>query len=98
VPTDGAAEEEDEGFYSQVFVRGGYAQLSDSRSNEVFTDANGGAGLNDGDGGFSVAAGLDLSLLRAQNLGGLNLMGEIFVDYSEYSRKRVSQATSVLLG
>ena len=97
----GTGEGEDSTFHHQVFVRGGYAQLtnSDGRGGEVFTDTLGlGGELNDDAGGFSVAAGLDLSALRMQEFGGINLMGEIFVEFARYSDRRVLQTTSALLG
>ena len=83
---------------NQVFFRGGYSRLTDSRGAEVFTDTGAAAGTNDDKGGFSIAAGLDLALTDPADLNGLVLVGEIFVEYSRYSKKEVAQATSALLG
>lgn len=88
----------DESKNNQVIFRGAYSRLTDSRGGEVFTDTNGATVLNDNQGGYSVAAGVDLSLLQVEALGGANLMGEIFMELSRFSRKTVTQATSVLLG
>ena len=77
-----AAEGGDTG--NMVFFRGGGAFGSD-RSNEAFTDAFGAAGLNDGENGYYVGAGLDLVL--SKNLWGMVnstwALGEIGVEYQK---------------
>jgi hypothetical protein len=85
-------------YNNQLFFRGAYSSLSSARDAEVFTDALGTTKLNDDKGGWSIAAGLDLSAMQIEKLGGANLMGEIFLEYSHFSDKRVQQATSLLLG
>ena len=79
-----------------VFFRGGWAHFTGDRGGEVFTDTLGTSRLNDGRNGFSLGAGLDLDLGH-DFLGG-HLMGEILLEYSELSQKRVTQTTSALLG
>lgn len=82
-----------------VFFRGAYSRLIGSRGREVFTDSGGVTTLNDGKGGFSVGAGLDLGLMKpGQILGVASLGGEIFIEFSRFSANQVTQTTSVLLG
>jgi hypothetical protein len=83
---------------NQLQVRGAYSSLIDDRGGEVFTDTGGANGTtNDDNGGYSIAAVLDLSAMEIKDLGGLRLMGEIFVEYSLFSDKVVRQTTSALL-
>jgi hypothetical protein len=82
---------------NQVFFRGAYTRLSSNRGREVFTDTGGADGLNDDKGGFSIAAGLNLALTDPADMKGLVLLGEIFVEYSRFSKKQVVQATSFLV-
>jgi hypothetical protein len=86
---------------NQVFFRGAYSRLSKNRGTEVFTDTGNGLGAgpaNDDQGGFSIAAGLNLALTDPADMKGLVLLGEIFVEYSRFSKKTVLQTTSALLG
>ena len=72
---------------------------SQQRCTEVFTDTAAGSGVaNDDQGGFSIAAGLNLALTDPADMNGLVLLGEIFVEYSRFSKKTVLQTTSALLG
>lgn len=80
----------------QVFLHYGKASLTNDRGGQVFTDAGGATTRNDDKGGWNVGAGLDLPLLT--NLGPGDLLGQIMVDYAHYSKKTVTQASSVLLG
>ncbi|MBW7957053.1 MAG: outer membrane beta-barrel protein [Deltaproteobacteria bacterium] len=82
---------------NQVFFRFGKARLSDDRGGEVFTDTLNvfGEGRNDGTSGTSISAGLDLALAR--DFGPGTLLGEIMLDYSRFSEKRVTQTTTTLL-
>jgi len=48
--------------------------------------------------GFSVAADLNLALTAPEDMRGLVLLGEIFVEYSRFSKEQVLQTTSALLG
>ena len=84
----------------QVFFRFAYTRLNDSRGNETFTDVFNGLGAgpsNDNEAGASIGAGLDLALTEPDQLGGNVLLGEIFINYSSFSDKRVAQATSGIL-
>lgn len=83
---------------NQLQIRGAYSALSNDRGGEVFTDTLGTTGVNDGKGGYSIAAVLDLSAMEMKDLGGLRLMGEVFVEYSLFSDELVTQTTSVLTG
>lgn len=80
----------------QVFFQYGKASLSNDRGGQVFTDAGGATTRNDGKDGWNIGAGLNLPLLM--NLGPGDLLGEVMVDYAHYSKKTVTQASSVLLG
>ncbi len=85
---------------NQVFFRGAYSLLTNDRGTEVFTDTLAGVGAgaaNDDKGGFSIAAGLNLALTDPADMKGLVLLGEIFVEYSRFSKKNVVQATSVIV-
>jgi len=91
--------EGDYGTKNKVFFRAGYSQLSDSRGNEVFTDTNSAGNSNNGSGGFSIAAGLDLGMTdNAQLMHLCSLAGEVRVEFSRFSKKSVIQTTSALLG
>ncbi len=79
-----------------VFFRGAYIHFLGDRGAEVFTDTLGTTRQNDDDNGWSMGAGLDLDLGHDLLFG--NLHGEVFVEYSQISRKEVRQATSTLLG
>lgn len=90
-----------EGYFeknNQVFFRGAFSLLSHSRSGEVFTDTAGAGGFNNGKAGFSVATGLDLGLMKPESLFGVaSLAGEMFMEFSRFSKHNVVQATSALL-
>ena len=88
-----ASEEEPRG---SVFFRGAWTLLSGDRGSEVFTDTLGAGNENDDDTGWAVAAGLDLNLGHKFLWG--DLLGQIFVEFSEFSNKRVVQLTSAALG
>lgn len=81
----------------KVIFRGAWTYLGEGdRGNEVFTDVNGSVRQNDDHSGWGVGAGLDLDMGHELLLG--NLLGEIFVEYAQHSRKEVIQTTSALLG
>lgn len=76
----------------QIFFRGGAAILTDSRQRQLFTDALGTGGrLNNGDKGFSVGAGIDHVLFKDPWFKN-PLLGEIMLDYAQFSRKQVTQS------
>ncbi len=93
-----AAADEGSAFKNQLFFRGAYSSLTSDRGDEVFTDTLEADEANDGKGGWSIAAGLDLSAMQIEDFGGANLMGEVFVEYSEFSDADAITATSALLG
>lgn len=81
---------------SQVFFRGAFSALNSSRGGEVFTDT--GTGGNNGKNGYALSAGIDLALTKpAQIFNHITLLGEVFMEYSKHSRKKVLQTTSALL-
>ncbi len=96
----GVAFADDDALTNQVFFRGGFASLKNARGGEVFTDAGGATTLNGGKHGFAVGAGLDIALMKlnAESDFATTLLGEIFAEYSRFSRNTVTQPTSVLLG
>ncbi len=83
-----------EGTGNMVFFRGGGAWASSDRSNEVFTDVFGFAGLNGGDAGYYVGAGLDLVL--SKDVWGMMsktwAVGEIGVEFKRFNSKNVQVA------
>ena len=88
----------------QVFFRGAWASLDGDRGEEVFTDTAAGLGTanaNDGDTGYAVGAGLDLRLMGPDDMPSMPIdlatLGQIYVEYSEFSDQRVVQTASALL-
>lgn len=83
-----------------VFFRGAWSHMLGNRGNEVFTDVidglGTGTGENDSNNGWAVGAGLDTDLDLELLYG--KAVGEIYVEYSEFSRNEVLQTTSALLG
>ncbi len=83
-----------EGTGNMVFFRGGGAWATSDRSNEVFTDVFGFAGLNGGDSGYYVGAGLDLVL--SKDVWGMMsktwAVGEIGVEFKRFNSKNVQVA------
>lgn len=79
---------------NMVFFRGGWANLTNDRSNEVFTDVFGFSGSNDQNGGYYVGAGLDLVLTRNvwDLLPGTWVLGEIGVEFKRFNSESVTQA------
>jgi len=83
-------------YSNQVFFRGAFSHLMNSRAGEVFTDT--GTGGNNGKNGYSLAAGIDLALTKqAQVFDHLTLLGQVFMEYARHSRKNVLQTSSALL-
>ena len=93
-----AADADKQTLGNQLQIRAAYSSLSDDRGGEVFTDTLGTTTLNDEKGGYSIAAVLDLSAMQVEDMGGVRLMGEIFIEYSHFSSNVVTQTTSVLTG
>ncbi len=85
---------------NMVFFRGGGAWASSDRGREVLTDVGGSTGVNNGDSGYYVGAGLDLVLTK-DTWGMMSktwVLGEIGVEYKRWNSKKVSSATNVLTG
>jgi hypothetical protein len=87
---------------NQVFFRGGYAALNNDRGDEVFTDTLGETAdilgtrsVNDGRDGWYGGAGLNLALIN--DLGPGTLLGEIMVEYAQFSREEVLKTSTALL-
>lgn len=91
-----SAQEKESG---QIFFRGGGGFLTgDDRGGEVFTDTQGALGrLNDGDSGFSVGAGIDHVLFKDPWFGN-TVLGQIVLDYAQFSNRKVARTTEALLG
>lgn len=87
-----------EGSKNQVFFRGGYSYLTNARGTEVFTDTLGTTTVNNGKSGYSIGAGLRLGMHEMNWFEKTMLQGEVFLEYSNFSRKTVTQTTSALLG
>lgn len=73
--------------------------MTGARDREVFTDTMAGTTRyqNDKKDGWSIGAGINHCLIH-EAAPVTDLLGEIFVDYSRFSRERVVVATSALLG
>ena len=79
---------------NRVFFRGGYAQLSSDRSNELFTDGHNAAGSNNGTGGYYVGGGEDIMMTKdlwgmAKNIA---LLGEIGVEFKRWNSNVVANS------
>lgn len=93
-----ASAAEDAAYTHQIFFRGAYSAMTASRGTEIFTDTLGTTVTNSSKGGFSIAAGLDLSTMRMEDMGGANLMGEVFAEFSRFSSNVVTNPASRLVG
>lgn len=80
----------------QVFYHYGNSSLNNGRAGQVFTDTAKANGANDDTKGWNIGAGLDLPLLK--DLGPGDILGEVMLDYSSFSKKTVVTTTSALLG
>jgi len=85
---------------NMVFFRGGWAGLTNDRSNEVFTDVYGFSGSNNNNTGYYVGAGLDLMLTRNvwDLLPGTWVLGEIGVEFKRFNSEKVTQAVPSTCG
>lgn len=77
---------------NQVFYRIGSAKIGNDRSGQIFADAGGAGGVNDGDSGLSISAGLDLKLFDCPLFENNELIGEIYVNYVKFSEEKVVNA------
>ena len=81
----------------QVFYRFGVGLLDEDRGTEVYTNSLNalGVGTNNGSDGLALSAGLDIPLTSA--IGPGTLLGEVMVEYAEFSKKTVSPTGNTLL-
>jgi len=93
-----AAADEEAQYNNQVFFRGAYSALTTNRGGEIFTDTLATGNANSSRGGWSMAAGLDLSMMEMEDMGGARVMGEIFAEFSQFSDQNVVNAAQALLG
>ena len=79
----------------QVFFRGGFTNLSEDRGHELFTDTYpiSITPSNNENGDWYVGAGLDIPLTK---LGQGSLLGEVMVEYAQFSNKRVVSAVGTV--
>jgi hypothetical protein len=74
--------------------------MTSDRAGELFTDAGGATGRNDGKNGYYVGAGLDLVL--SKDVWGMMsktwALGEIGVEFKRFHSRRVANSATVLLG
>ena len=83
---------------AQVFFRfGGGFLTSGSRGNGDFTDARAANGSNDGTSGFAMGFGFNLPLMK-DPLYANTILGEVLIDYAQFSNKRVVPVTTSLFG
>jgi hypothetical protein len=81
---------------AQVFFRfGGGFILGPDRGNGDYTDTRAGNGANDGRAGFAMGFGFNLPLMK-DPIWGNTVLGEVLIDYAEFSNKRVIPVTSSL--
>jgi opacity protein-like surface antigen len=79
---------------NRVFFRGGYAQLSSDRSNELFTDGHSAVGSNNNIGGYYVGGGEDVMMTRDLwgMMKGTALVGEIGVEFKRWNSNVVANS------
>ncbi|MBI5315074.1 MAG: outer membrane beta-barrel protein [Nitrospirae bacterium] len=82
---------------NRVFFRGGYAQLSSDRSNELFTDGHSTLGTGPSNGsstGYYVGAGTDLMLTKDVwgMMKNIAVVGEIGVEYKRWNSNTVANS------
>lgn len=95
-PTCTKRTEEAKQLGAQVFFRfGGGFLTGTGRGNSSYTDTLGANGVNDGRAGFAMGFGLHLPLMKDPVLGN-TVLGEVLIDYAQFSNKRVVPVTSAL--
>jgi hypothetical protein len=81
---------------AQVFFRfGGGFITGKSRGNGDYTDARAANGVNDGKAGVALGFGLHLPLMKDPVFEN-TVLGEVLIDYAQFSEKRVVPVTSAL--
>jgi opacity protein-like surface antigen len=83
---------------NRVFFRGGYAQLSSDRSNELFTDGHSAVGSNNNIGGYYVGGGEDVMMTRDLwgMMKGTALVGEIGVEFKRWNSNVVANSDTAI--
>ena len=83
---------------AQVFFRFGAGFLtSGSRGNGDYIDARAANGANDGTSGLALGFGFNLPLMKDPVFHN-TLLGEVLIDYAQFSNKTVVPVTSALFG
>lgn len=90
---------------NMVFFRGGFMNLNEDRSGQIFSDTAGLTGTNGGNAGWYAGAGLDM-VLSKDVWGGMDktwVIGEIGLQFNHINSSRVNNAagsiaTHVLTG
>lgn len=91
-----APPEEPKQLGAQVFFRFGGGFISGlSRGNGDYTDARASNGANDGKSGLALGFGFNLPLMK-DPIWGNTVMGEVLVDYAQFSNNQVVPVTSAL--
>ena len=89
----------EEGTGNMVFFRGGFMNLNQDRSGQIFTDTTGIAGGNGGNAGWYAGAGLDL-VMSKDVWGGMDktwVVGEIGVQFNSINSSRVNNASGSIV-
>ena len=84
----------EEGTGNMVFFKGGFMNLNQDRSGQIFTDTAGIAGSNGGNAGWYAGAGLDL-VMSKDVWGGMDktwVVGEIGLQFNSINSNRVNNA------
>lgn len=84
----------EEGTGNMVFFKGGFMNLNQDRSGQIFTDTAGIGGQNGGNTGWYAGAGLDL-VLSKDVWGGMDktwVLGEIGLQFNSINSNRVNNA------
>jgi hypothetical protein len=84
----------EEGTGNMVFFKGGFMNLNQDRSGQIFTDTAGIAGANGGNAGWYAGAGLDL-VMSKDVWGGMDktwVVGEIGLQFNSINSNRVNNA------
>ena len=88
----------EEGTGNMVFFKGGYMNLNQDRAGQIFSDTGGATGVNGGNDGWYVGAGLDL-VMSKNAWGGMDktwVVGEIGLQFNRISSGTVNNAAGTL--
>lgn len=84
----------EEGTGNQVFFKGGFMNLNQDRSGQIFSDTGGLTGANGGNAGWYAGAGLDL-VMSKNAWGAMDktwVVGEIGLQFNRINSSRVNNA------